>query len=175
MPRGYGYPLLSRHPGSTATPIAPRQISALLSKPGVKIPRKAAASADVMNLAVRRGTRCAGTQAGSARCGDYPAAPRVAPRPEQPYIRKTANMWIFLTRRLRRWVLLAIALPAVRLLVHRLALAAEHRDQSTRTARTLHQVDSAVTAASRRSRRKVTRLRANTRVSRRQKSKTVVA
>ena len=120
-----------------------------------------------MTLAVRRGTRCARTQAGSARCGDYPAAPRVAPRPEQPYIRKTANMWIFLTRRLRRWVLLAIALPAARLLVHRLALAAEHRDQSTRTARTLHQVDSAVTAVSRRSRRKVTRLHANTRVSRR--------
>ena len=112
-----------------------------------------------MNLAVRRGTRCAGTQAGSARCGDYSAALRVAPRPEQPYIRKTANMWIFLTRRLRRWVLLAIALPAARLLVHRLALAAEHRDQSTRTARTLHQVDSAVTAVPRRSRRKVTRLR----------------
>jgi hypothetical protein len=67
-------------------------------------------------------------------------------------------MWIFLTRRLRRWVLLAFALPLARMLVHRLALAAEHRDSSTRTARTLHQVDSAVTAASRRSHHKVARL-----------------
>jgi hypothetical protein len=69
------------------------------------------------------------------------------------------SMWIFLTRRLRRWVLLAIALPAARLLVRRLALAADHHDPSTRTARTLHKVDSGVTAVSRRSSRRATRLR----------------
>jgi hypothetical protein len=53
-------------------------------------------------------------------------------------------MWVFLTARLRRWVLLAVALPLARLLVHRLALAAKHHNPSTRTARTLRQADSAV-------------------------------
>lgn len=61
----------------------------------------------------------------------------------------TPSMWTFLSRRLRRWVLLVIALPAAQLLVHRLARAADHRDPSTRTARTLHHVDSAVTTATR--------------------------
>jgi hypothetical protein len=59
-------------------------------------------------------------------------------------------MWVFFSRRLRRWALLAIAVPLARLLVHRLALAADRRDPSARTARTLHQADSAVTAVSRR-------------------------
>ena len=63
-------------------------------------------------------------------------------------------MWLFLSRRLRMWILLAIALPLARALVHRLALAAEQRDASTRTARTLHQADSAVTAVSQRTARK---------------------
>jgi len=62
----------------------------------------------------------------------------------------TLRMWVFFSRRLRRWALLAIALPLARLLAHRLALAAEHRNPSARTARTLHQADSAVTAVSRR-------------------------
>ena len=48
------------------------------------------------------------------------------------------------------WLLLAIALPLIQTLVHRLALAAERRDPSTRTAKTLIQADSAVTAVSRR-------------------------
>ena len=55
-------------------------------------------------------------------------------------------MWVFLTARLRTWLLLAIALPLARLLVHRLAVAAERRDPSARTAKLLHQADSAVTA-----------------------------
>ena len=59
-------------------------------------------------------------------------------------------MWVFFTRRLRMWLLLAIALPLARALIHRLALAAEQRDPSTRTARALHQADSSVTAVSRR-------------------------
>ena len=63
-------------------------------------------------------------------------------------------MWLFFSRRLRTWILLAIALPLARALVHRLALAAEERDASTRTARTLHQADSAVTAVSQRTARK---------------------
>ena len=63
-------------------------------------------------------------------------------------------MWLFFTRRLRMWLLLAIALPLTRALVHRLALAAERRDPSTRTAKALHQADSGVTAVSQRASRK---------------------
>jgi hypothetical protein len=55
------------------------------------------------------------------------------------------------------WLLLAIVLPLLRVLVHRLARAAERRDPSTRTARTLVQADSAVTAVSRRAARKAER------------------
>jgi len=66
-------------------------------------------------------------------------------------------MWVFLTARLRTWLLLAVALPLARLLVHRLAVAAERRDPAARRARLLRQADSAVTAvtdrASRRARR----------------------
>jgi hypothetical protein len=57
-------------------------------------------------------------------------------------------------------MLLAIALPLARALVHRLALAAERRDPSTRTAKTLHQADSAVSALYRRAARKKERRRA---------------
>jgi hypothetical protein len=63
-------------------------------------------------------------------------------------------MWVFLTRRLRMWLLLAIALPLARALVHRLALAAEHRNPSTRTANTLRHADSVVDGVSRRAARK---------------------
>jgi hypothetical protein len=69
-------------------------------------------------------------------------------------------MWAFFSRRLRMWLLLAIALPLTRALVHRLALAAERRDPSTRTAKALHQADSKVTAASRRTARKAERRKA---------------
>ncbi len=51
------------------------------------------------------------------------------------------------------WLLLAIALPLTRALVHRLAVAAGRRDPSTRTAKALHQADSAVTAVTAVSRR----------------------
>ena len=51
------------------------------------------------------------------------------------------------------WLLLAIVLPLTRTVVHRLALAAEHHDPSTRTAKALIQADSAVTAVSRRATR----------------------
>jgi hypothetical protein len=62
-------------------------------------------------------------------------------------------MWAFFSRRLRMWLLLAIALPLTRALVHRLALAAERRYPSTLTARTLLRADSAVAAVSRRAAR----------------------
>jgi hypothetical protein len=61
------------------------------------------------------------------------------------------SMWAFLSARLRTWLLLAIALPMVRLLVHRLALAAERHDPSARTAKLLRRADSAVTVVSGRS------------------------
>ena len=69
-------------------------------------------------------------------------------------------MWAFFSRRLRTWLLLAIALPLTRALVHRLALTAERRDPSTRTARALVRADSAVTAVSRRTARKAERRKA---------------
>lgn len=72
-------------------------------------------------------------------------------------------MWVFLSSRLRRWLLLAIALPLARVLVHRLAVAAERRDPSARTARVLHQADSGVTAVSGRVSRKASRGRSNRR------------
>jgi hypothetical protein len=55
------------------------------------------------------------------------------------------------------WLLLAVALPLIRTLVHRLALAAERRDPSTRTAKTLLHADSVVAGVSRRAARKTGR------------------
>jgi hypothetical protein len=63
-------------------------------------------------------------------------------------------MWAFFSRRLRMWVLLAIALPLTQAIVHRLALAAVRRDPSARTAKALFKADSAITALSRRAARK---------------------
>ena len=57
-------------------------------------------------------------------------------------------MWVFLSARLRTWLLLAIALPLARLLVHRLAVAAERHDSSARGVKWLRRADSAVTAVS---------------------------
>jgi hypothetical protein len=65
-------------------------------------------------------------------------------------------MWVFLSARLRTWLLLVIALPLARLFIHRLAVAAERHDPSARTARLLHRTDSAVTAVSRRASRRAT-------------------
>jgi hypothetical protein len=62
-------------------------------------------------------------------------------------------MWVFLSARL----LLIIALPLARLLVHRLAAAAVRHDPSTRTAKLLRRADSAVTAVSGRSSRRTRR------------------
>jgi hypothetical protein len=81
----------------------------------------------------------------------YSAALRVA----APCVRNqegSLSMW-FLVRRLRRRILLVIALPVARMVIRRLALAADRRNPSTRTARALHQADSGVTAVSRRASR----------------------
>ena len=69
----------------------------------------------------------------------------------------TLNMWVFLSVRLRTWLLLVIALPLARLLVHRLAVAAERHDPSARRAKLLRRADSAVTAVSGRSSRRARR------------------
>jgi hypothetical protein len=66
-------------------------------------------------------------------------------------------MWVFLFARLRAWLLLAIALPLARLLVHSLAIAAERHDPSARTAKLLHRADSAVTVVSGRASRRARR------------------
>jgi hypothetical protein len=68
-------------------------------------------------------------------------------------------MWVFLSRRLRTWLLLAIALPLARLLVHRVAVAAERHDASARGTKLLRRADSAVTAMSGRSSRRTGRRR----------------
>ena len=66
-------------------------------------------------------------------------------------------MWAFLSARLRTWLLLAIALPLTRLVVHRLAVATERHDPSALTARLLRRADSAVGAVATRSSRKARR------------------
>jgi hypothetical protein len=63
-------------------------------------------------------------------------------------------MWVFLTRRLRMWVLIAIALPLARFLVHRLATAASKRDPNATTSRMLQSADSAVTSVSQRAKQR---------------------
>lgn len=67
-------------------------------------------------------------------------------------------MWVFLSARLRTWLLLVIALPLARLLVHRLAVAAERHDPSARRVKLLRRADSAVTAVSGRYSRRGRRL-----------------
>jgi hypothetical protein len=67
-------------------------------------------------------------------------------------------MWLFISKRIRTWLLLAVGLPLTRLAVHRLAVAADRHDESARTARALRTADSAITAVSRHaSRRKARR------------------
>lgn len=63
-------------------------------------------------------------------------------------------MWVFLSRRLRTWLLLAIALPLAQAVVHRLAVAADRRRPSTRTAKTLVRADSVIAGVTRRVGRK---------------------
>ena len=61
-------------------------------------------------------------------------------------------MWVLLSARLRTWLLMVVALPLARLLVHRLAVSADRRD--ARSARLLRRADSAVTTVSQRTGRK---------------------
>jgi hypothetical protein len=67
------------------------------------------------------------------------------------------SMWVFLSARLRTWLLLAIALPLARLLAHRLAVATERHDPSARTAKLLRRADSAVGTVAKHSSRRARR------------------
>ena len=88
------------------------------------------------------------------KSADQPPGGRAGrPREEEG----TLSMWVFLSARLRTWLLLAVALPLARLLVHRLAVAAERQDPSALRAKLLHRADSAMTAVSGRSSRKARR------------------
>ena len=69
---------------------------------------------------------------------------------------RTSQMWFFLFKRVRTKLMLLIALPLARALVHHLALFAERR--GARSARLLHHADTAVSRASRRNRRRMNRL-----------------
>jgi len=58
-------------------------------------------------------------------------------------------MWLFISKKIRTWLLLTVGLPLTRWAVHRLATAADRHDESARTARALRKADSAMTAVSR--------------------------
>ena len=59
-------------------------------------------------------------------------------------------MWILLTTRLRTWLLIAIALPLARTLVHRAAASTQRRRPDTALATWLRRADATLTAAKRR-------------------------
>ena len=63
-------------------------------------------------------------------------------------------MWVFLTRRLRTWLVLAVALPLARTVVHSVATAAHERRPDTTSARVLGRADAGLTEVTRRARRR---------------------
>jgi hypothetical protein len=62
-------------------------------------------------------------------------------------------MWVFVSSRLRMWLLMAVALPLARFLVHQIARAAHQRRPDATTTRLLDNADSAMTSVSERARR----------------------
>jgi len=63
-------------------------------------------------------------------------------------------MWILLTTRLRTWLLIAIALPLARTLVHRAAASTQRRRPGTALGTWLKRADAALIATSRRADRR---------------------
>lgn len=63
-------------------------------------------------------------------------------------------MWILLTSRLRSWLLIAIALPLARTLVHRAAASTQRRRPGTALGTWLTRADAALNATSRRAGRR---------------------
>jgi hypothetical protein len=64
-------------------------------------------------------------------------------------------MWLLLSGRVRTWLLIAVALPTARMLVHRIAVYAD--DHDARSARLLRRADSAMTTVTQRTGRKTKR------------------
>jgi hypothetical protein len=58
-------------------------------------------------------------------------------------------MWALLSRRLRRWLLIALALPLARLLVHELAVMARRRDPNAIVTQVLAAADWSMSKRSR--------------------------
>ena len=59
-------------------------------------------------------------------------------------------MWLFLSKRVRTWVLLSVALPVVATLVGKVAARARAHDPSSTTARTLTRADRTLSSLARR-------------------------
>jgi hypothetical protein len=59
-------------------------------------------------------------------------------------------MWLLLSSRLRRWLLFAVALPAGRFVIHRVATRAAQRNTNRRTSRLARQTDDALARTRRR-------------------------
>ncbi len=57
-------------------------------------------------------------------------------------------MWALLSTRLRTWLLLAIALPTARAIVHRLAVTADQRNPRATTSRLMRHADTTLTSVS---------------------------
>jgi hypothetical protein len=63
-------------------------------------------------------------------------------------------MWVFLSRRLRRWLLAMVLLPFAGSAVHKLAVAVRERRPDARTTRLLGYADSGLMRVNRRAARK---------------------
>lgn len=63
-------------------------------------------------------------------------------------------MWVFLSSRLRTWLLLAVALPVARSLVHRLAAASSARNADSAPSKALRGADAGLTRVARRREKK---------------------
>ncbi|MEP6852442.1 MAG: hypothetical protein ABJA87_07290 [bacterium] len=59
-------------------------------------------------------------------------------------------MWMFLSRRARRWALLSVAVPVARLALHQAAGIARRRAPGARSTRLLGQANSALSGVGRR-------------------------
>lgn len=57
-------------------------------------------------------------------------------------------MWVFLSSRFRTWLLLAVALPVTRKLVHNAAVGAQRRSPASTPARLLLRADSTLNTMS---------------------------
>jgi hypothetical protein len=53
-------------------------------------------------------------------------------------------VWLLLSRRIRRWLLIALAVPAIRAVVHRLATRSRKRMPDARRTRALQHADASL-------------------------------